>query len=99
MAHKLNTRGPRGTGKLRKYFNSERKIASIDELNKLELPELESVLEYLITQGDVEIVYGLRNCFPNSPIYSHREEVPLHTSINDYYINEDCIIPLYKYVK
>lgn len=96
-------RGPKGIVSVRKYFK-EHPIVSFDELHNsivdpdLDKNELYKVIRYLNEKENLEIKFGLKNFFPESPIYDEKSDVPLNTQIENYYVNEDCIIPLYKFL-
>lgn len=93
-------RGPRGVVAVRKVLE-DNPVVSFEKLKSsvnihLDKEELYAVIRYLIDNEELTVNFGLKDCFPKSPIYKTKDEVPLHTVINDnYYINEECIIPLY----
>lgn len=100
MTIKKVKRGPKGIVSVRSYFK-EHPIVSFEELltindPTLEKEELYAVIRYLHENENLEVKYGLKNFFPESPIYDEKSDVPVNTQIDNYYINDDCIIPLYK---
>lgn len=98
MALMKQVKGPKGTVKVRNFYTKERKLVSYDELLQLQVEDLPAVLVYLQERGDIVVKYGLRNYFPNSPIYDNLNDIPISEDLNGYFVNDDCIIELFEYI-